>query len=168
MHISINNSLPSVSLYLDIPVDDVNRMRLLVDIGGLINTVNLMYHIWVISQYPKMMNVFLQYGKDDDCNVVHLLTVLDLNEVATDIDHGQITVVICYKTTHSMNGKGPFILSFTLGNDISVRSVLGSLTRLAMGAAINLVSGLLSCVELKHNFPLELNHQVKIYPMALI
>ena len=40
--------------------------------------------------------------------------------------------------------------------DISVRSVLGLPTLLERGADINLVKGLLSCIELNRDFPLEL------------
>ena len=67
-----------------------------------------------------------------------------------------MTAVIRYKTPYVVDGKWPFILSFALGNDVSLRSVLGLLTLLAMGADINLVKDLLSCIELNRDFPLDL------------
>ena len=41
MHIGINNSLQSVSLYLCIPENDEHRMGMLVDTGTVVNTANL-------------------------------------------------------------------------------------------------------------------------------
>ena len=55
-----------------------------------------------------------------------------------------------------MASKGPFILSFALGHDVSLRSVLGLPTLLAMGVDINLVKGLLTCSEFNREFPLDL------------
>jgi len=67
-----------------------------------------------------------------------------------------MTAIIRYKTPYIIAGKGPFILSFVLGKDVSLRNVLGLPTLLAMGADINLVKGLLSCIELNRDFPFEL------------
>ena len=79
---------------------------------------------------------------------MYSLAASDLRGKATDIDYGQMSTVICYKTPYIMNGKDIFVLSFAMGNDVSLRSVLGLLRLLAMGAGIDLVFGVLSCVEL--------------------
>ena len=59
MHIGINNSLPSVSLHLGIPEDDENLMRMLIDTGAAMNTGNLQYYIWVMSQCSEILDDFL-------------------------------------------------------------------------------------------------------------
>ena len=87
---------------------------------------------------------------------MHLLATLNLNDVSTDVNHGQMTAIIRYKTLFTVSIKGLFVLTFTLGNDVSVRCVLGLPTLLAMGAAIDLVKSLLSCIELNRSFPLDL------------
>ena len=51
-----------------------------------------------------------------------------------------------------------------MGNDVSLRSVLGLSTLLAMGADINLVKGLLSFIELNRDFPLELQPSGECLP----
>ena len=122
MPISINNSLPSVCLY----TSKFLRMtrigcKILVDTGAAMNTCDLKYHLLVMSQCPDIVEEFLQCGKDIDYDVVHLLVALDLSGVPSNDDHGQMTAVIWYKTPYIVNGKGPFILSFALGNDISMR-----------------------------------------------
>ena len=77
-----------------------------------------------MSQCPDIVEEYLQYGKDTEYDVVHLLVDLDLSRVRTDIDHGQITAVIRHKTPYTINGKGLFVHSFTLCNDVSLRCVL--------------------------------------------
>ena len=157
MPISINNSLPSVCIHLGIPEDDEHRMQMLVNTGAAMNTGDLKYHLWKISQCPDIVEEFLQCGKDTDYDVVHLLAALNLSGVPTNDDHGQIIAVIRYRTPYIVNGKGPFILSFALGNDVSLRCVLGVHTLLAVGASIGLASGLLSCTELNRKSPLDLH-----------
>ena len=79
------------------------------------------------------------------------MAALDLKNINTDVTHGQVTAVIRYKTPYIIASKGPFILTFALGKDVNLRSVLGLPTLLAMGADINLVKGLLSCIDLNRD-----------------
>ena len=97
--------------------------------------------------------IFFQYGKDTAYDVVYLLAALNLKNFDTDATHGQMTAGIRYKTPYTVAGKGPFILYFALGNDVSLRSVFGLPTLLVMDADIKLVKGLLSCVGIKARFP---------------
>ena len=48
MPISINNSLPSVSLILGIREDEENKMRMLVDTGVAMNTGNIDFYMWIM------------------------------------------------------------------------------------------------------------------------
>ena len=95
---------------------------------------------------------------------MNLLATSDLNKGATDVYHGQMITIIRFKTSYIINGKGPLILLFALNNDDRFRSILGSPMPLAMSTAIDLVSGLLSCVELNRTFPLELHLLGKDFP----
>ena len=56
--------------------------------------------------------------------------------------------VIRYHTPYLFHGKDPLTVSFALGDDISIRIVLGLPTLLAMGATIDLQRGTLVCSEL--------------------
>lgn len=117
-----------------------------------------------MSQYPEIIDDFLQCGKDTDYDIVHLLTTLDLNDVVTDTNHDQMNTVIRYKTLYPITRKYPFILFFALGNNTSLRSVLGLPILLAMGAEIDLVKGVLSYIELNRSFPLDLQPPEKWLP----
>ena len=115
-------------------------------------------------QCPEIVDKCLQCGKDIDYYVVHLLATLDLNDVATDVNHGQMTVNIHYKTPYTVTGKGFFVLFCALGNDVSLHSVLSLPTLLAMSAVIDLVKGLFSCIELNRSVPLDLQPPGKGLP----
>ena len=117
-----------------------------------------------MSQCLDIVDKFLECGKDTSYDVVHQLTVLDLNDVDTNKNHGQMSAVIRYKTRYIVAGKGPFILSFVLGNDINLRSVVGLPTLLVMSAEINFVKGLLSFIELNRSFPIELQPPGQMLP----
>ena len=92
------------------------------------------------------------------------MVALDLKNVDTDTTHDQMIAVIRYQKPYTIAGKGSFIISFALGNDVSLRSVLALPILLAMGADINLAKGLLSCFELKRSFLLELQPPGKGLP----
>ena len=115
------------------------------------NTSKFDFHMWVMSQCLDIVDEFLQCGKDTAYDVIHLLAALDLKDINTDATHGQTIAIIRYKTPCIIAGKGHFILSFALGKDVSLRRVLILPTLLAMGADINLVKGLLSCIDLNRD-----------------
>ena len=129
-------------------------MRILVDTGAAMNSGHLDYHLWVMSQYSEMVAEFLQCGKNTNCDVVQLLATLDLNLGQLPNNHGQMTAVIRYYTPYLVNNKDPLILSFALGNDMCLCSVLGLPTPLSMGVTIDLLLDTLSCSELNYNFQL--------------
>ena len=132
MPISINNSLPSISILLGLTMEAVNGMRMLVETGTAMNSEYLDYHLWVMSQCPEIVAECLQCEPNTDNDVVPLLAALDLEPSHLPSTHGQITAVIRYHTPYLVNNKDPLILSFALGTYIALRSVLGLPTLLSM------------------------------------
>ena len=95
-------------------------MRMLVDTGTAINSGHLDYHLWVMFQCPEMVAEFLECGKNTNYDVVQLLATFDLNLGQLPNKHGQMTAVIRYYTPYVVNDTDPLILSFALGDDISL------------------------------------------------
>ena len=62
--------------------------------------------------------------------------------------------VIRYKTPYFINKRDRLFISFALGNDVSLRCVLGLPTLLALCELINLVKGGFICSEIGRTFPL--------------
>ena len=164
IHISFNNSLQSTNLHIGNLEDDKNRMRILVNTEAAMNTGSLDYHRWVMSQCPKMVEECVQCGKDTVYDVVHLLAALNIRDANQDVDHGKMTAVIRNKAPYIVKCRGPFILSFVLGHDVSLRCVLGLPTLLFIRTAINLLSGELAYTELDRTFPLTLDPPGKGLP----
>ena len=164
MPISINNSLPSVHLNVGLLVDEENKMRMLLDTSAAMNTGNLAYHQWVMSQCPSMVAEYLECGDGTEYDVVQLLAALDLKGTHQPVNHGSMTAVIRYRTPYLINNTSPLILSFALGKDVALRSVLGIPCLLAMGAIVDLVKGQLRCSELNQEFMLQLDPPGKGLP----
>ena len=139
-------------------------MRMLVDTGAAMNTGNLAYHQWVMSQCPSMVAEYLECGDGTEYDVVQLLAALDLKGTHQPVHHGSMTAVIRYRTPYLINNTSPLILSFALGKDVALRSVLGIPCLLAMGAVVDLVKGQLGCSELNQEFMLQLDPPGKGLP----
>ena len=63
MPFAIKNYLPSVSLILGFQEDEESEMRMLVDTGAVMNTVNLPYNLWVMSQCSDIVHEFFAIWK---------------------------------------------------------------------------------------------------------
>ena len=117
-----------------------------------------------MSQCPSMVAEYIQRGSNTDYDVVHILAALVLKETSHPIDHGSMTAVIRYINPYLIHNTDPLILSFALGIDVALRSVLGIPCLLAMGAVVDLVNGELDCKELNSVFPLQFDPPGKGLP----
>ena len=98
-----------------------------------------------------MVTKYLECGPDTEYDVVQILMVSNLKGTYQPIDRGSITVVIRYKRLYIINNTSPLVLSFTLGTDIRLHSVLGIPCLLAMSAIVDLAKGQLVFSELNKN-----------------
>ena len=98
-----------------------------------------------------MVTEYLQCGKGIEYDIVQIFAALNLNEDSTSTTHGQMIAVIRFRISLFVNKKDPLILSFVLGDDISLRSILGLPTFLSMGVTLNLPLGKLVRSELNFN-----------------
>ena len=70
MPVPINNSLPSVCLHLSSVEDEENKIRMLLDTGATMNSGNLTYRLWVMSQCPEVIGEFIQCDDGTGYDVV--------------------------------------------------------------------------------------------------
>ena len=168
MPISLNNFLPSVNLHLGLIEDEENKMRMLIDTGAAMNSGNLAYYLWVMSKCPEMVVEFIQCGGKSDYDVVKLLAALDLDTSQQLLEHGNMTTVIRYHTPYLVKKRDPLFIYFALGNDVSLRCVLGLSTLLAIGGSLNLVKGEIVCSEIDRTFALSLELPGKGLPNGVV
>ena len=79
-----------------------------------------------------------------------------------------MTAVIRYRTPYFIHKRDPLFIYFALGNDVSLRCVLGLSTLLALGGLINLVKGEFICSEIGRTFPLTLDPLGKGLPEGIV
>ena len=93
---------------------------------------------------------------------------MDLKGTSHPADDGRMTAVIRYKTPYLINNTDLIIVSFALGTDVALRSVLGIPCLLVMGAVVDLVNGQFVCKELNSAFPLQIDPPGKDFPEGAI
>ena len=86
-----------------------------------------------------MVAEYLECSANTEYDMVQLLADLDLKRTHQPIDHGSMTAVIRYINPQLINNTSPLIISFVLGNDVALRSVLGIHCLLVMVTVIDLV-----------------------------
>lgn len=64
MPIQINNYVRSIYLHLGLIKGEENKMRMLLDTCATMNSGNLHYYRWVMSQCPEIVREFIQCGTD--------------------------------------------------------------------------------------------------------
>ena len=96
------------------------------------------------------------------------MAALDLDSSHQSLDHGEITAVIRYRIPDLVNKRDPLFIYFSLGNDVSLRCVLGLPTLLALGGLINLVNGKFIRFEIDRTFPLTLDLPGKDLPEGTV
>ena len=104
-----------------------------------------------------MVGEFIKFDDDTGYDVVQPLAALDLYSIHQPLDHGKMTAIIWYKTPYLINKRDPLFISFALGNDVSLRCVLGLLTLLALGKIINSVKEKFICSEINRTSSLTLD-----------
>ena len=110
-----------------------------------------------MSQCPIMVTEYLERISGTKYDVVQLLAAFYLKGIHQPIDHGSMIAVIRYNTLYNHSNTSPLILSFVLGTDVALHSVLGIPYLLAMGTVVNLVKGKLVYSELNNESLIQLD-----------
>ena len=143
-------------MYVGTIANDENKMRIPVDTGTALNTT--------MSQYPSTVAEYLEFGADTQYDVDQLLTALDLKGTQRPIDHSSMTAVVQYRAPYIINNTSPLIISFVLGNDVTLRRILDIPGLLVMGDFVDSVKGRLVCSELNQVFIVHLDPPGKELP----
>ena len=60
-------------------------MWMILDKDATMITRNVQYYIWLMRQFPEMVEKYLQFGKDNSYDVVYLLAVLDSKDTNQEV-----------------------------------------------------------------------------------
>jgi hypothetical protein len=143
--VAIDNGLPHISINIGGKQDPSGDQLIpsLLDTCAALNTGFLPFHLWFASMYPHCVADLIHCDDPDKpFEAVRLLgAVADSNTLST---HGRLTTVIRYFTPYTQTGNGnrPVILSFALGPDVTVNSIIGLPTIDSFNLSIDLCNNL--------------------------
>ena len=118
------------------------------------NTGNLLLHQFIITRHPYIVAEYIQYDDSNPFNPIQLqCAVNDLDK--TTEEHGKLTAIVRYRTPYTdIRGK-PVLVSFGLGADVAVRSIIGVPTLRSWQASIDFGSDKLICPGIQRRFQLQ-------------
>ena len=155
MPITIHNGLPCIILTLG-PLNDASSVTLAVlwDSCAALNSGNLQFHCWIMHQYPHLVSEFIMFNDHNPFEPIKLSGAVT-NPDNYDIDtHGQLTGIIRYFTPYLDLYNQPITISFGLGENVSVNSIIGWPAILDMNMDLSISSMTVISHTLQRNFPI--------------
>ena len=103
-----------------------------------------------------------------ECDIVQLIAALNLDTNQQPVDHRTMATIIRYHKLYLINKRNSSLIYFNLGNDVSLRCVLGLPTLQVFDNNIYLLTGDLSCFATNKHFTLILDLQGKDLPEVVV
>jgi hypothetical protein len=153
MPIRVNNSLPRIHLCLCPPRDA--KLNVLFDSGAALSSGYLPYHLWVMRERPDLLASF---EKCDDANPFKPIKLGDAIRQPEDYNesrHGRLTAIIRYKMPYADHDGNPLQISFGLGNNTTVNTILGMPVIKDLGMLPNFCNGPVTCAESPATFEIQ-------------
>ena len=154
MPLDIDNGLPGILLRLG--ADDKSDTCFLchIDSCAAMNTGNLLLHQFIITNHPNIVAEYIQYDDSEPFDPIQLqCAVNDLDKITND--HGKLTAIVRYRTPYTYANGKPVLVSFGLGADVAVRSIIGVPTLRSWQASIDFGTNKLICPGIQRRFHLE-------------
>lgn len=153
MPLDLDNALPGITL-------EFGNVAFLchVDSCAAMSTGNSLIHMWIMSKHPEIVVDYGEYNDLEPFEPLSLRCAVDNgkdNESSTakkDLKDC-LTKYVTYRTNYTLNGK-PATVTFGLGDNISVKSIVGLPFLLQWGCDICLSRGALVSHALDMEFPL--------------
>ena len=154
MPLDIDNGLPGILLRLGIDASSDTCFLCHVDSCAAMNTGNLLLHQFIITNHPSVVAEYIQYDDSDPFDPIQLqCAVNDLDKVTEE--HGKLTAIVRYRTPYTDTNGQPMLVSFGLGADVAVRSIIGVPTLRSWQASIDFGANKLICPGIQRRFQLQ-------------
>jgi hypothetical protein len=150
MPIRVDNGLPHLRLNLGLHADAT--LSVLFDSGAALSSGYLPYHLWIMRENPDIVASFEQF---DDSNPFEPIKLGGAIRHPDDYDvslHGQLTAIIRYKTPYVDHDGSPIRISFGLGNDMTVNTILGMPIIKDLGMLPNFRTARVTCEDTPATF----------------
>ena len=154
MPLDLDNSLPGVRIEIGMNSQHTPNFLAHIDTCAAMNTGNLLLHQWIITTYPQCVAEYIEHTDNDPFQPIQMQVAVDDPNSLTTPDIGKLTAVVRYHTPYTFADGSPMLLSFGLGVDVAVRSLIGLPTLRQLACTVDLPSNQLVCPAIKCIFPL--------------
>ena len=152
MPIEVDNGLPGIELWFGREETDEIGLLCHMDTCAAMNTGNLAVHQWLITTQPHLVAEYIQFDDSRPFEPLQLhCAVEDLSK--TESMHGKLTAIVRYWMRYTQNGKR-VILSFGLGDSVSVNSLVGIPTIKEWKSIFDFESNMLVARGINTKFPM--------------
>jgi hypothetical protein len=156
MPLRVDNGLPHITLHLGTPTDDESiGLCALFDSGAALSSGYLPYHLWVMRECPDLVASFERFDDSNPFEPIKLGGAIRNPADYNESTHGQLTAVIRYHTPYCDNDSNPITISFGLGNDMTVNTILGMPLIKDLGMTPDFRAGTVACTDSPATFDLE-------------
>jgi hypothetical protein len=100
-------------------------LRVLFDSGTALSSGYLPYHLWIMRKHPNLVASLEHFDNANPFEPIKLGGTICHPDKYQESLHGQLTAIICYKMPYSDLKGSPIHISFGLGNNMTVNTILG-------------------------------------------
>ena len=153
MPLDVDNGLPGIEMWYGSTDDNEVGFMCHLDTCAAMNTGNLLTHQWLMTKYPHIVSEYIQYNDSEPFEPLQLeVAVTDKDKI--EEQSGRLTAIVRYQLRYHQGGK-PFILSFGLGEDVRVNSIIGIPTIRQWGGVFDFGSSTFIAKSLNTKFALQ-------------
>ena len=145
MPIRVDNGLPH--LRLDLGLSNDATLSVLFDSGAALSSGYLPYHLWIMRENPDIVASFERFDDSNPFEPIKLGGAIRHPDDYNESMHGQLTAIIRYKTPYVDHDGNPIRISFGLGNDMTVNTILGMPIIKDLGMIPNFRAGSVTCED---------------------
>jgi hypothetical protein len=153
MPIRVDNGLPHIHLLLGLSGDA--KLNVLFDSGAALSSGYLPYHLWVMRERPDLVASFEKFDDANPFEPIKLGGAIRQPEDYNESQHGRLTAIIRYKTPYADHDGNPIQISFGLGNDMTVNTILGMPIIKDLGMLPNFRDGTVTCADSPATFGIQ-------------
>ena len=125
MPIAIDNGFPSLTLSIGSSNGDSVELTGLLDTCGSLNTGLDKFHFYIASKYPDLVDDLRHFNASDPFEPIKLEGAVTNPDSFDASAHGLLTAVIRYRTSYRTTDDSAVFISFALGPNVSVNTIIG-------------------------------------------
>ena len=153
MPLDLDNGLPGILLRLGRDARSETCFLCHVDSCAAMNTGNLLLHQYIITNHPEIVAEYIQYDDVEPFDPIQLQCAVT-ESTDTPAEQGKLTAIVRYYTPYQYTDGSPVLVSFGLGRDVAVRSIIGLPTLRQWKSSVDFLENKLLAPGIRRRFDL--------------